>query len=272
MTEFPLPRTAYDIVFTGDGSSGGGGYAFGRPPGIDPACWPRSRVNALPMAHLFTVRVPEQYRCAGPEFVALSIFQADDHVAKIVDGLAALIDGGPLPEHDAATSAFWAEAAAYARRRHSMERYAEDLIRGGWALLWLTEEEFAGPPAELPAAAAVFPGHESDGKHGNAYLADRPARALELVLRADDPYVGRPPIETEDYQYIHDTNDERRRLGLPEFHECHFGGTADYVNGGLYDTGAWYLQFDGRLGDGNLGGDGSAAIDLMTSRIDWSCG
>src|SRR4051794_10747172 len=94
VTGLSLPQAAFDIAYSGDDGVGADGYAFGRPPGVGSVQWPRSRVNGLPMAHLFTVRVPEEYRCAGPDYVALSLFQADDHVAKTVEGVAKVIDGG----------------------------------------------------------------------------------------------------------------------------------------------------------------------------------
>ncbi|RSN70992.1 hypothetical protein [Actinomadura sp. WAC 06369] len=90
--DLPLPRTAYDIEFDDEGRDG---HAFGRPPGLRPEQWPRSRVNGLPMAHLFTVRVPEEYRCAGGDLAGLSVFQSDDHVADAVEGRRTRSAGPP---------------------------------------------------------------------------------------------------------------------------------------------------------------------------------
>jgi hypothetical protein len=70
--ELPPPDTAHTID---DDAEGDDGHRNGRPPGLSVDQWPRSRTHGLPMAHLFTVRVPAQYRCAGPDLVALSVFR-----------------------------------------------------------------------------------------------------------------------------------------------------------------------------------------------------
>src|SRR6266496_475732 len=177
--DLPAPDTAFDIVIDDGGTDG---HALGRPPGLDPASWPRSRVNGLPMAHLFTVTVPAQYRCAGPDLVGLSAFQADDHVSAPVPGLPEVVAGGRPPGHDPGAEPFWAAVAAYARARHPHELYVEDDIGGGWAWLWRRADELAAGPGPLPDEATRLPGYVTyDG--ADAWRADQPPRPLHLQAR-----------------------------------------------------------------------------------------
>jgi hypothetical protein len=291
--ELAAPDTAFDIVMDDHGRDG---HAFGRPPGLDPGRWPRSRVNGLPMAHLFTVLVPPQFRCAGPDLVALSAFQADDHVATVVTGVAEVLAGGSPPGHDLGAVPFWAALAAYAGDRHPHELYVEDEIGGGWAWVWRSGAEFAGAPCQLPDDAARLPRYTTfDG--ADAWRADQPARPLRLEARVDDPNVGRriedlAPDQVvagwEHSGYIDTYSEEGERLGLDRFAgRDHFGGTAEPVNGGAAGDGseatsdggwAWvpmspfFLAFDEKLGNPNLGCDGVLQLDLATGRVRWSCG
>jgi hypothetical protein len=263
--EMSPPDTAYSIDFDEEGPDG---HAFGRPPGLQPEQWPRSRVNGVPMAHLFTVRVPEQYRCAGVELAGLSVFQADDHVSKAVAGADHVIAGGDVPPHGPETAAFWSALADYARTLHSQERYREDDIGGGWAWIWLTEEELTRSPSPLPDPATKPPGY--DGPEG-AWEADRPARGLRVVARVDDPNVGKryEEFDTES-GYVEMYSEEGERLGLAERFgwQSHFGGTIVPPNGGE-GFGPFFLSFDEEFGGANLGGDSMGHIDLATEEIGW---
>jgi hypothetical protein len=260
----PTP-TVYDVVFAEDGTDG---HAFGRPAGITQLQWPRSRVTGLPLSYLFTVNAPAQYR-PDPDQVALSLFQADDHVEKRVDGVAEVIDGG-RPPAEPTEPELLAAVSRYAANRHPMERYVLDEIGGGWAILWLTAAEAAGPLCELPDGFTERAIHEVYGSYPPQYVraADQPQRALKLVVREGDPNAGR--AMTGDPSYLKRYTTEWDELDLPGFGSCHFGGTVDYVNGEPPDFGIWYLEFNESLGWPNLGG-GNALIDLPTDRLFWSC-
>lgn len=120
------------------------GWCGGRAPGIGTAAWPRSPVTGLPMLHVITLELPEDYRRKGEDLVAISFFQADDHVATDIDGVAGLLKG-TAPTAEQAADPFLAAVAATAAARHPQQRDLEDLIGGAHALLWLTAEEFAAP-------------------------------------------------------------------------------------------------------------------------------
>ncbi|MFJ4428827.1 hypothetical protein [Streptomyces bobili] len=253
----------------------------------------------LLMAHLFTIRVPKQYRCAGRGLVGLAVFQADDHVAVLIPGVMEVIAGGQPPAHDGTAALYWAAVTAYGRHRHPQERYREDLINGGWAWIWLTETELEAPPGPLPDLAARVPDYP--GFHGECPAdggttdwddSDQPAAPLLLVPRVDDPNVGMA-IEDDDPAesaklieegweapagYVHSGyipmfSEEGDRFGLTDrfFGESHFGGTAEYQNGGepFPRLGPRYIAFDAKLCGVNVG-DAVARIDLFTDRIEWS--
>jgi hypothetical protein len=268
--DLALPATAYTIS---NDDSGTDGHYFGRPPGLSVDQWPRSRIHGAPMAHLFTVRVPTQYRCAGPDLVALSVFQADDADGDTVDGVAETINGQAPPEHDAADTPFWSALTRYALARHPQERHQEDGSGGGWAWIWLTEAEFGAEPGEVPALATRGPGH-TPRSTADLGRADKPGRRVKIVARDGDPNVGKLYNEwgRGDSGYIPMRSEEGERLGLDRFWgEWHFGGTADSPNG-HEAFGPFYLQFDEGLGKANLGGDGEARLDLAADTIDFSCG
>jgi hypothetical protein len=76
-------------------------------PGMRSAAHPASTPGAGRAAGSTACRWPTcspcwclQFRCAGPDLVALSAFQADDHVATMVAGVAEVLAGGSPPGHD----------------------------------------------------------------------------------------------------------------------------------------------------------------------------
>lgn len=264
------PTVAYDLEFSAINQ--GVGWCFGAPPGLTAAQWPRSRVNGLPMAHLFTCTVPEEYRTKGPELVALALFQADDHVADEVAGVAEVLDGEAVP----AATPFWQALQAYAAARHPQECYGEDEIGGGWVWIWLTSAEFGGPATVPPdAAVGVFPGYDSaDGT--SAYVSAQPAEYLALTARTNDPNVGKRPVgfyKNNPDAYIRLFSEQGQALGLDQlfFGKNHFGGTSS-PSQGEPDVSPLYLEFDERLGGANLGGDGVAQLDLLSDKLVWACG
>ena len=111
-------KQAYDLEITD--KNHGQGWAFGRPVGIITDQWPRSRSNGLPMAHLWTILVPEPYRVKGQDFVAISFFQADDHTADTIDGVKDSLTNLTEVNHTDAEN-FWVSLSRYANHRHSQK-------------------------------------------------------------------------------------------------------------------------------------------------------
>lgn len=265
------PTKAWDLEFTSENHNQG--WAFGRPVGIKTSQWPRSSVNGLPMAHLFIILVPQQYRVKGDDFVAISLFQADDHVALEVEGVEDAINEGKFPD-DSENADFWNSLKEYTQNKHPKEIHLNDIIDGNWSLIWLTREEFEGDPVELPNKNCIYPGYDSqDGL--DCFSEDKDPQFVKLVERKDDPNVGKDledfPDEEDENAYIDMYSDKGQELGLEDFSKLnHFGGTANPVQ---YTPAfsPFYFEFEENLGNANMGG-GNGQIDLKNDELDWACG
>jgi hypothetical protein len=282
------PTKAFDIEFDAEGRDG---WAFGQPSGITPRQWPRSRGNGIPMTHLFTVRIPEQYRCKGPEVAAMSVFQGYDGDGGALDreGAREAIERGHVPD-DTTTSAraFWESLLDYARNKHRGEVCVVDEIGGSWGIVYLSEDEFQGTPCTLPAFVL-------DGSADKLPFArDNARKPFRLVERSGDPNVGKEYAEFPDWLFELDEDeiaakDDVSGIAIegyvPMFHALgekldlvrffrpsHFGGTLHPQQGGPGKLSLFFFEFDEALGDPNLGGDGVAQIDLERDTLDWACG
>ena len=227
------------------------------------------------MAHIWTFRVPEEYRVKGEGYVAISLFQADDHVANPVEGVREVIAGErQINEPHAQT--FWDSLQEYQQNRHPMEIYLEDIICGGWALIWLTQEEFEAGSTELPKQEqCTFPGYKSyDGT--SCFAQDLPSRYVQLSMREGDPNIGRMledfPDESDENAYISMFSQKGKELDLQKkfFGKTHFGGTANPVQA-TPKFSPFYIEFEEAFGKANMGG-GNGQIDLLNDQLDWACG
>lgn len=113
------------------------GWCGGRGPAIPVDAWPRSPLSGYPMVHLFTIALPEEYRRRRPDLVAVSLFQADDHVGAAVDGVEALFESDGSAA-DRATP-YLKAVAAHLQAKHPEQLDLEDIIGGNFAAIWLTE-------------------------------------------------------------------------------------------------------------------------------------
>ena len=150
----------------------------------------------------------------------------------------------------------------------------EDLIDGGWAVIWLSEAEFHGKPAELPAQDCIYPGYIQDSCM-SAFSNDLEPEFLELVERENDPNAGKKPLSfpMEENDYIPMYSEIGESMKLDRFWgKCHFGGTSSPCQTEPDGYSEFYLEFDEALGNANLGGDGVAQFDLLQDMLDWSCG
>jgi len=202
------------------------GWCFGLPPGITPAQWPLDPVSGYPLMHGFTLRLPEDYRCHGPDIVGLSFFatapdQNDGGARDDTARNAAVLGQGPRPAEEA-LQPFW----DHARNAHPRLYRFNDILDYGYALILLTETELTGPWCQPPtllahagtnpqfrpewldkgSAAVFFPGEETANvplteQYYYKQLGGVPerrldwARALEITPRAADPNAGLAPVE-----------------------------------------------------------------------------
>lgn len=142
------------------------GWSGGIAPGIGTEHWPHGAVHDLPMVHLLTLWLPAEYRRRGDDsLVAVSLFQADDHVA----------DEAADPGHHV---------------RHPRQVDLEDVIGGSFAAIWLTRTEYdarSEPPAD--------PGTPRGPDGLNAWDHTATAVPVWLVERVGDPGAGQVPTE-----------------------------------------------------------------------------
>lgn len=264
---------AFNIEFSD--SNCNEGWTHGKPVGIKTTQWPRSRINGSPMAHIWTFLVPEEYRVKGKNYIAISFFQADDHVANDVDGVSNVINDKKKIT-GASAQPFWDSLLEYAKNKHPMEIYLEDLIDGGWVLIWLTKEEFNSNLTVLPEKEkSVFPNYDSaDGT--DCFQQNEPPKYVKLNVREDDPNVGKnleddPDEEDEDaYVGMYSVRGEELKLEERFYGKAHFGGTANPVQA-VPEFSPFYIEFEEAHGNANMGG-GNGQFDLLNDEFDWACG
>ncbi|MGC5536292.1 hypothetical protein [Streptomyces sp. SR-10] len=247
------------------------GWCGGRAPGIGTAAWPRSPVTGLPMIHVITLELPEDYRRKGEDLVAISFFQADDHVADAIDGVAGLLEG-TAPTAEQAADPFLAAVAATAAARHPQQRDLEDLIGGAHALLWLTAEEFAAPRIDPPADIRPAGLGDQYSRGQNAWDDSTPETTVWLGERTDDPNTGIAPSEDGEGGYVDawSSEDEQLQEFWSSIHGIsHLGGTIMPCQGMPEGLTPYVFELEDGVGGFNLGG-GNAQIDLESDVFDWA--
>jgi hypothetical protein len=78
-----IPSIAYDLELLKTppvrGTDADHGWCYGLPPGITESQWPLSPWDGFPMQPGFTLKLPEQYRTRGADYVALTMFADQQH-------------------------------------------------------------------------------------------------------------------------------------------------------------------------------------------------
>ena len=304
------PTTAYDLELLKTAptraTDSDHGWCYGLPPGITESQWPLSPYDGFPMQPCFTLKLPEQYRTKGAEYVALTMFADQQHdepreVETIAEYLASESSDRPA---DSNLLPFW----LYKQNRHPMEFRMKDIIDHNFAAIWLTAAEFAGPLCQPPRLA------------GNALLQENPPPWLEkgsaraafdlqvgsydnvdeiahkywyrlfgrvpaighhaygiaIAVRDGDPNVGRPPRDKllhkdELGSYVAPYSKDAEPFELEKLSgRNHLGGTM-FPCQWTPKYSATYLEIEQHFGGFNFGG-GNAQLDLETMEFDWACG
>jgi hypothetical protein len=231
------------------------GWARGRPPGLRPEQWPRHRHSAIPLAHVFTLRLPEEYRVRGPELVALSFFTQASDAPDTTETLASSATPHPTQRCNYEANDDWCD----------------------FAWVWLTEAELAGAPCPPPVLEG--PADPSWALHLRAFeVSDVPPEWLALVPY-DDPNVGLTPSDDEPEDAEAYTPWSSERGESIDLHEAivtrgsgsHFGGTylgvafVGDIGGGLSK---YFFELEDELAGLNLGG-GEGVFDLERETWTW---
>ncbi len=309
----PLPTRAYNLKLLHEEGRPGPdshGWCFGLPPGISPQAWPLDPQTGYPLVHAFTLRLPEDYRCHGPDIAGVSLFAC---CAEHSDGgtvpdepiLKAMTE--EAPPRDARYRVFWDAARASHPRLYRME----DILGDSFAAILLTEAELNGPLCAVPetSAAQGLSSHKKprwltkgsgrdffDGQTGASRVREicktlggtpepRPdwSRALRWAPRTADPNAGQAPQDpfraekTSNYQqpYYYEGGvikaENYRKHGWTADHLAdHIGGTMQPVQATPRFS-PFYVEFEEYIGGHNFGG-GNCQFDFLNMQLDWACG
>ncbi|NOQ72990.1 MAG: hypothetical protein GQ574_13355 [Crocinitomix sp.] len=155
-----------------------------------------------------------------------------------------------------------------------MEIYLEDIIGGGWTLIWLTQKEFESTLTELPNNKnTVFPNYNND-EGTDCFQQNEPPKYVKLFERENDPNTGRKledcPYEEDENAYIDMDSEKGEELKLRDrfWGKTHFGGTANPVQA-TPEFSPYYIEFEEGFGNSNMGG-GNGQIDLLNNELDWA--
>ncbi|MDR2256808.1 MAG: hypothetical protein LBE25_12540 [Arthrobacter sp.] len=244
------------------------GWAGTDGPNIPWENWPRHKVLGLPLMHLVTLFLPEEYRRKGPEYVGVAFFAAGGESDPEATGESQWeLQDGPAWE------AFNADLTAAVESEQTS--YRLDVLGGPWALVWLTQEQIeAGPtPPHADPRPEAARGEIEYGDGENAWDSVSPTTRIWLLPR-EDPNAGVEPVEyagdEDEYEDPYPDGDEAPWAGAL-FGWSHLGGTVFNVQALPEGLSPWYLEFE-EFGHLNLGDAGTLQVDLETDVLDWACG
>jgi hypothetical protein len=147
-----LPSRAYNLELLHEERRPGPdshGWCFGLPPGISPQQWPLDFLTGYPLVHAFTLRLPRDYRCHGPDIAGFSLFACcAEHSDGGTSPDEAILEAmtAAEPPRDARYRPFWEAARSAHPRLHRMS----DILGDSFAAILLTEAELNGPLCALP--------------------------------------------------------------------------------------------------------------------------
>ncbi|HHL2459773.1 TPA: hypothetical protein ACQ30S_004107 [Yersinia enterocolitica] len=308
-----LPNIAYDIKIA---SSSVGevaldkdhGWVFGLPRGISTEEWPLDPVTGSPLMHGFTLLLPEQYRCHGPEIVGFSFFatpaELNDGGAQIDESFSDLVlNGTPATKPTLVERVWnlarlksskdpWRAYRTHAANKHPRLHRMTDILAYHYAIILLTQDEINGPqttPPDLPMRDGSKPIWMERGaaaglepyQHKNL-AADPESRidwnlAIKFSPRVEDPNAGKTPQEdrgdgSTTSGYISPYNREND-YALHEWAKSHgsehIGGTMRPVQA-IPDMSTYYVEFEEYFGGYNFG-SGNAQLDFKEMKFDWAC-
>lgn len=243
------------------------GWTGARAPGIRTDQWPLSPTTGLPMMHAITLWLPPEYRRRGPDLVGISFWAGEGQFA-----------------------ANWTWEPLYPTiNPHPQLQIMTDIIDGKFALLWHTEAELTGPPADPPPDIRSADQREVDDEGSNAWSNPAPGGADPAPVavhkvwstpRDWDVNAGIAPVEwysdaskspDNHYQDWYHGPEEFTRVAREFATRTHLGGTCFPVQSLPEGLTPYYLELQ-EISGLNFGGGGVAQIDLESGVFDWACG
>jgi hypothetical protein len=153
----PPPAKAHDLEILHREADPGPqchGWCFGLPPGISPGQWPLDPLTGYPLVHGFTLRLPPDYRCHGPDIAAFSFFafcfEHSEGGTAPDQAIASAMAGATAPD-DARYLPFWNSV----RDSHPRLFRMTDTLGDSFAAILLTEAELNGQLCRPPDATAA---------------------------------------------------------------------------------------------------------------------
>jgi len=309
-----LPMTAYNLELLHEEPRRGPqchGWCFGLPPGIAPEQWPLDPLTGYPLVHGFTLRLPSDYRCHGPDITGLSLFapcnEHSDGGTTPDEAIQAAMTGAAAPD-DKRYRPFWTAAQSSHPRLHRLI----DLLDDSFAVILLTDDELNGPLCQPPdaAAARMLSRHRAprwlDTGSGHAYfdssffgdaqeqfmhklLGGVPdarldwSRALAWSARTNDPNAGKAPEDPHvgrkmsGYQQPYYFEGGVPKAENYRTHAWTADHARDHIGGTMQPIQAvprfspFYIEFNEYLGGYNFG-TGNCQLDFLNMQLDWACG
>lgn len=219
------------------------GWLYGTPPGLTEAEWPRHRQGGFPLAHAFTLELPQAYRVRksadGRPYVAISFFHpgnAESVGFESPEGVAECFAG----DGDAGDDPFLAAIVAHVEALAATggDRFVHtfvDSLDHTHAVVFHTEESFRAPRATYPSEV---------GPNDTSEIFETLGEAAQPLFPAAD--------------------DDRRVLSLGRPLHPMQGDEA------VAAMGYHVLELSCDVGGANFG-DGTAQYDLETGAFDWAC-
>jgi hypothetical protein len=229
----------------------------------------------VPLAHAFSLKLPQDYRVRDKTHVAIAFFY------------------NPSLSRKEARETDWAsgeDPRDMIAEHHPHPQEVRFNREGEFALIWLTESEFAGPECPLPHLGL---GHAAACRQYIDFLdEDFPAEWLRLEAYAD-PNVGFQPVEQEDDQdeeldeqldakelnapttpsspppsYVSPYSERGDSQGMFDV-GSHLGGTSFASRGLPPGLSAYYLELEHGFGGLDFGGEGNGQLDLLNETWAW---
>lgn len=227
-------------------------------PAIGDLHWPRSPRTGVPMLHVLTIELPTDYQVRGPGLPAVSLFAGE---GPNVAGEPTVRPAADSPDP------FLADLTRH--RPHPQLSLRRDAFGGAFALVWLTREELDQGPTAAPPDDFGKGGPAEESSHSAWAMSTRvdgaliggvlPTTGLWLVP-VDDPNAGLPPRQRE-------WDPRGVELGLEEVD--HLGGTPFPAEALPVGMTPFYIEL-GEMGGLDLGGGGTAYVDLGSTAFGWA--
>ena len=251
------------------------GWVFGLPRGIATGQWPLDPLSGWPLMHGFTLLLPPDYRCHGPEIAGLAFFAT----------AADQSDGGG----DAASDMV---ERILARPVHPRTHRMTDILDYHYAVVLLTLAELNGAQARPPEVADTLGSRPqwldrgadaayTDIPYMHDALGGTPGsgiawhRALRWRPRATDPNAGKAPMEdfgdstsTGYVSYLDPENGYDDHKWAKDHEPIHIGGTMRPIQGEP-EMSPYHIGFEEWFGGYNFG-SGNAQLDFKRTIFDWA--